>query len=77
VEEPRKQEKQKEKSKKKPEKQAKPAAAAPPTVVDVSRLDFRVGRIIKAEKHPDADSLYVEDVDVGEGKTRTVVSIQS
>ena len=25
-------------------------------------------------KHPDADSLYVEDVDLGEGQTRTIVS---
>lgn len=30
--------------------------------VDVSRLDFRVGRIVSAKKHPDADSLYVEEV---------------
>lgn len=42
--------------------------------MDVSRLDLRVGRIIKAEKHPDADSLYVEQVDVGEPSPRTVVS---
>ncbi|XP_050052095.1 aminoacyl tRNA synthase complex-interacting multifunctional protein 1 [Dermacentor andersoni] len=42
--------------------------------VDVSRLDLRVGRIVSAVKHPDADSLYVEQVDVGEGKPRTVVS---
>lgn len=42
--------------------------------VDVSRLDLRVGRIITAEKHPDADSLYVEQVDVGEASPRTVVS---
>lgn len=42
--------------------------------VDVSRLDFRVGRIVSAEKHPDADALYVEQVDVGEEKQRTVVS---
>lgn len=42
--------------------------------VDVSRLDLRVGRIISAEKHPDADSLYVEQVDVGEAAPRTVVS---
>ncbi|KAJ4451594.1 hypothetical protein ANN_03063 [Periplaneta americana] len=48
------------------------ATTEPP--VDVGRLDFRVGRIVSAKKHPDADSLYVEDVDVGEGKTRTVVS---
>ncbi|KAJ9587790.1 hypothetical protein L9F63_018773 [Diploptera punctata] len=42
--------------------------------VDVGRLDFRVGRIISAKRHPDADSLYVEEIDVGEGKSRTVVS---
>jgi methionine--tRNA ligase beta chain len=41
---------------------------------DVSRLDMRVGRIVKADKHPDADALYVEEVDIGEGKNRTVVS---
>lgn len=29
--------------------------------VDVSRLDFRIGRILKAWKHPDADTLYVEE----------------
>lgn len=42
--------------------------------IDVSRLDFRVGRIVSAKKHPDADSLYVEEVDVGEEQPRTVVS---
>ena len=35
---------------------------------------MRVGRIVTAEKHPDADSLYVEQVDVGEAVPRTVVS---
>jgi tRNA-binding EMAP/Myf-like protein len=33
-----------------------------------------VGLIKKAEKHPDADSLYVEEIDVGEEAPRTVVS---
>ncbi|KAH7431189.1 hypothetical protein KP509_08G035400 [Ceratopteris richardii] len=42
--------------------------------VDISRLDIRVGKIIKAQKHPAADSLYVEEIDVGEGAPRTVVS---
>ncbi|KAG7461773.1 hypothetical protein MATL_G00194650 [Megalops atlanticus] len=42
--------------------------------VDASRLDLRVGRIMEARKHPDADSLYVEEVDVGEAAPRTVVS---
>lgn len=42
--------------------------------VDISRIDLRVGHIRKAWKHPDAESLYVEEVDVGEGEPRTVVS---
>nr|CRZ24874.1 BMA-MARS-1 [Brugia malayi] len=42
--------------------------------VDIGRLDIRVGRILKVEKHADADSLYVEQMDVGEDKPRTVVS---
>lgn len=53
----------------------KPAAPSQEDAkVDVSRLDLRIGRIITAEKHPDADSLYVEQVDVGEASPRTVVS---
>ncbi|KAH9489034.1 Aminoacyl tRNA synthase complex-interacting multifunctional protein 1 [Bulinus truncatus] len=42
--------------------------------VDVSKLDLRIGKIVSVEKHPDADSLYVEKVDLGEGHLRTVVS---
>uniref|UniRef100_A0A0R3P9W0 Methionine--tRNA ligase, cytoplasmic n=1 Tax=Angiostrongylus costaricensis TaxID=334426 RepID=A0A0R3P9W0_ANGCS len=42
--------------------------------IDIGRLDLRVGRIINCEKHPDADALYVEQIDVGESKPRTVVS---
>ncbi|XP_048387869.1 aminoacyl tRNA synthase complex-interacting multifunctional protein 1a isoform X1 [Stegostoma tigrinum] len=42
--------------------------------IDISRLDLRIGRIITAKKHPDADSLFVEEVDVGEENPRTVVS---
>uniref|UniRef100_A0A4W5RRR8 Aminoacyl tRNA synthetase complex interacting multifunctional protein 1a n=1 Tax=Hucho hucho TaxID=62062 RepID=A0A4W5RRR8_9TELE len=65
--------------KNKPEKKGKkgekkPAAPQEEAKVDVSRLDMRVGRIITAEKHPDADSLYVEQVDMGEAAPRTVVS---
>ncbi|CAI7790819.1 unnamed protein product [Closterium sp. NIES-54] len=50
-------------------------AAAESALVDVSRLDLRVGRIVKVDKHPDADSLYVEQIDMGEAEgPRTVVS---
>lgn len=39
-----------------------------------SRLDIRVGKVVSVEKHPDADSLYLEKIDVGEPEPRTVVS---
>eukprot|EP00871_Galdieria_phlegrea_P004544 jgi/Galph1/5090/GphlegSOOS_G3732.1 len=41
---------------------------------DISRLDIRVGKILSAEKHPNADTLYVEKIDVGESSPRTVCS---
>lgn len=44
------------------------------TVVDIRKLDFRIGKIIDINKHPDADTLYVEKIDCGEEKPRTVVS---
>eukprot|EP01147_Barroeca_monosierra_P006318 gene6318-7481_t len=45
-----------------------------PNPPDVSRVDFRVGRIIEATMHPDADSLYVESIDIGEPEPRTILS---
>ncbi len=42
--------------------------------IDISRIDLRVGKIVECQKHPDADSLYVEKVDCGEEEPRTVVS---
>ena len=35
---------------------------------------MRVGKIVKCEKHPEADLLYVEQIDLGEGKLRNVCS---
>ncbi|KZV33827.1 methionyl-tRNA synthetase [Dorcoceras hygrometricum] len=37
-------------------------------------LDIRVGRIVKVWRHEEADSLYVEEVDVGEPELRTICS---
>jgi methionine--tRNA ligase beta chain len=37
-------------------------------------MDIRIGQIVSVDKHPDADSLYVESVDVGEAEPRTIVS---
>ncbi|RIB01160.1 tRNA synthetases class I-domain-containing protein [Gigaspora rosea] len=44
--------------------------------VDVSRIDVRVAKIIKAENHPKNPKSYVSTVDVGDasGNPRTVVS---
>ncbi|XP_019647340.1 PREDICTED: aminoacyl tRNA synthase complex-interacting multifunctional protein 1-like isoform X3 [Branchiostoma belcheri] len=61
-----KKEKKGEKKKGGPPQEEKP--------VDVSRLDMRIGRIVSVKKHPDADTLYVEEIDVGETAPRTVVS---
>ncbi|XP_075941179.1 aminoacyl tRNA synthase complex-interacting multifunctional protein 1 [Anarhichas minor] len=42
--------------------------------VDVSRLDLRVGRILSVRRHPLAEAMSVQEVDVGENAPRTVVS---
>lgn len=39
-----------------------------------SFIDLRVGKIIDIERHPNADTLYVEKVDFGEDEPRTVLS---
>ncbi|KAM7156547.1 aminoacyl tRNA synthase complex-interacting multifunctional protein 1 isoform 2-T2 [Molossus nigricans] len=67
-------EKLEKKGEKKEKKQQSVAGSADSKPIDVSRLDLRIGCIITAKKHPDADSLYVEEVDVGEAVPRTVVS---
>merc|ERR1712180_18329 len=62
----------KEKAKK--EKPAQQPAAADTADINVSKLNMKVGKIVSVERHPDADTLYVEQVDVGEEKHRQVVS---
>ncbi|CAI0396982.1 unnamed protein product [Linum tenue] len=45
------------------------------SIKDVANLlDLRVGKIIKAWRHEEADSLYVEEVDVGEAEPRIICS---
>lgn len=59
------QEKQKESNK--PAK-AQAADAEP----SVQLLDLRVGKILKIERHPNAEALYVEQIDLGEAQPRQV-----
>ena len=74
AEEKKKDDSAKKEKKPKAEKAPKKAAADDEAPVDIGRLDMRVGHIRSAKKHPDADSLYVEEIDVGEEKPRTVIS---
>lgn len=50
-----------------------PAAAAK-AAAGVDALDVRVGTITQVERHPDADGLYLEQIDVGEAAPRQVIS---
>ncbi|CAF1226114.1 unnamed protein product [Rotaria sp. Silwood1] len=66
--------KDKKDKKKKVTNEEKPTKPVANTATDITRFDLRVGKIVSVEKHPDADSLYVEKIDVGEEKPRTVCS---
>ncbi|KAI9487671.1 MAG: hypothetical protein EXX96DRAFT_475650 [Benjaminiella poitrasii] len=61
------------KEKKKAEKKPAPAPVESDQPV-FSRIDIRVGYIKSCKKHEGADSLYVEEIDVGEEEPRTIVS---
>ena len=58
-----------------PVKTEAPAKVLPLTAENVpSYLDLRVAKIVAVADHPDAQSLYVLQVDAGEGSLRTVCS---
>ncbi|KFO32707.1 Aminoacyl tRNA synthase complex-interacting multifunctional protein 1 [Fukomys damarensis] len=70
----KRQEKTEKKGEKKEKKQLPAAGSADCKPVDASQLDLRIGCITNAKKHPDADSLYVEEIDIGEIAPTIVVS---
>eukprot|EP00455_Lapot_gusevi_P044655 TRINITY_DN560_c0_g2_i1.p2 TRINITY_DN560_c0_g2~~TRINITY_DN560_c0_g2_i1.p2 ORF type:complete len:319 (+),score=163.48 TRINITY_DN560_c0_g2_i1:68-958(+) len=69
-----------EKPKKVKEQKPKaPAAAAPAATpasnqCELSRLDIRVGHVVSVRRHPEAEKLYIEQIDVGEPQPRQVLS---
>ena len=63
----------KQQGKKKKEKKATAPVVVSP-YAGIAELDIRVGLIVSAEAHPDAEKLYVEQIDVGEDAPRTVCS---
>ncbi|KAH6723177.1 hypothetical protein BKA61DRAFT_585956 [Leptodontidium sp. MPI-SDFR-AT-0119] len=60
---PEQQQKKKEKKEKAPKPQKAPAVAA---LLSPSLIDLRVGHILKAIKHPEADSLFVSTIAMGD-----------
>ncbi|RCI09699.1 hypothetical protein L249_3976 [Ophiocordyceps polyrhachis-furcata BCC 54312] len=60
--------------KEKPPKQQKPPPAAAP--LSPSLIDLRVGRILKAINHPDADSLYVSTIAMGDPESDDTVTYE-
>ncbi|GAA5907266.1 hypothetical protein JCM8208_006735 [Rhodotorula glutinis] len=59
----------------KPPKEKKAPAPAPVAEAPAPwMVDLRVGKIVEVSVHPDADSLYVEKIDVGEAEPRTILS---
>lgn len=57
---------QKKEKKEKAPKQPKPQPAAKETPLSPAQIDLRVGHILKAINHPNADSLYVSTVACGD-----------
>jgi methionine--tRNA ligase beta chain len=66
------------KAKSAPPKEKGKAQAAPEDSAEqplFSKLDIRVGKVVEAEYHPEADRLFVEKIDVGDPEgPRTIVS---
>jgi aminoacyl tRNA synthase complex-interacting multifunctional protein 1 len=40
----------------------------------IDMIDIRVGKIVKIQQHPNAESLYLEEIDVGEAQPRQIIS---
>ena len=63
-----------EKAAKKAKQPKQKQAAAPAAELTIAALDIRVGKILKAWNHEEAEKLYCEEVDVGEDKPRQIAS---
>ena len=51
-----------------------PAAPVIVSIDDVRRLSLKIGVVVSAEDHPNADRLLVLKVDIGEGAPRQLVA---
>ena len=39
-----------------------------------AKIELKVGKVVEVEKHPTAEHLFIEKIDLGEGRLRTIVS---
>ena len=58
----------------KPAPAAQPVVPAQATIGDFQKIAFRIGKIVEAENHPNADRLLVLKVDIGEAAPRQLVA---
>ena len=56
------------------ERRAADAKAHEITINDVGKLDLRVGKVLSCRRHPNAEKLLIEDIDLGNGDVRQIVS---
>ena len=66
------QEKQKAGKVEKAGKAEKAPAESSDAEPSIDALELRVGKILSIDRHPNAESLYVEQIDLGEEKPRQV-----
>jgi len=57
-----------------PKKQKNGAELVAGGEIDISKLDIRVGTVVKAWKHEEAQKLYCEEIDIGEDEPRLICS---
>jgi methionyl-tRNA synthetase len=50
------------------------AAPAPVTIDQFRAIEMRTARVSDVREHPNADRLWIVTVDLGEGRTRTIVA---
>ncbi|MEO2151053.1 MAG: methionine--tRNA ligase subunit beta, partial [Thermococcus sp.] len=66
-----------QKEEKKAMKKKEESKVEKPDVIDYeqfAKVDLRVGKVLKAENHPNADKLLKLTVDLGEGESRTILA---
>mmetsp|Transcript_43286 Transcript_43286/g.71520 ORF Transcript_43286/g.71520 Transcript_43286/m.71520 type:complete len:299 (-) Transcript_43286:68-964(-) len=68
------QQKGKQKQKQKKQKQKQQPSANDNNLPAIGRCVFVVGKVVEISEHPDADSMYVEMIDIGEEKPRQICS---